>query len=497
MIRGKSIEITDKMTPHCASTLAQWIGAFNVIRNQKIIDNNAAYAAWKVAGEAGVKPAIDKATSAISKREGLEFLRQVPAEIRRNAGSCWHEDLTKALKGLSSAPRVRGKSKKRSCYVTKELFTVDPLDGENCVVRIRASSAKKDFYNYIVHVRLPFPADAAKNSLYISQQGRRFWLSIAYETGSDPVDEKSLRDSLNGLSAEELDAHVTGYDIGVVRQVTGSDGCVYHMADVAQRKLEQLERRRIRYQRRLSRIARANDRRLGTTGKKRQRTSGELRAAKKLTKLSEKRANIRRDTSHHISKAIAESAPVVAAFEDINLSNLTRRAKPKQCPETGKWLRNNAAAKSGLNRAILGLNLGQLRDFTAYKLIERDKLIVKVRAAYSSQECSVCGNTCKANRPSQALFSCIQCHHTENADDNAAKVIKKRGVEYVLSPAFTKLKAAKRVTTRKNKVQAFETASLGARGHGKPGVLPAQTDDGLNGQVHAGCGLRVQEASPD
>jgi len=93
-----------------------------------------------------------------------------------------------------------------------------------------------------------------------------------------------------------------------------------------------------------------------------------------IAKYPEKIAAIKMNNSHHISKAIADNTPLVAVFEDLKIKNMTRRAKAKQDPETGRWLRNNAKAKSGLKKALLGANLGQIRDLTKYKLRDRGKL---------------------------------------------------------------------------------------------------------------------------
>ncbi|PJE77320.1 hypothetical protein CI610_03764 [invertebrate metagenome] len=49
--------------------------------------------------------------------------------------------------------------------------------------------------------------------------------------------------------------------------------------------------------------------------------------------------------------------------------------------------------------------------------------MVAVNPAYTSQTCSVCGHTEKANRKTQANFKCVACGHTENADVQAAKNI--------------------------------------------------------------------------
>jgi hypothetical protein len=44
-----------------------------------------------------------------------------------------------------------------------------------------------------------------------------------------------------------------------------------------------------------------------------------------------------------------------------------------------------------------------------------------------------CGHTHPDNRKRQALFSCSDCGHTENADRNAAEVIKKRAIKLILN----------------------------------------------------------------
>ncbi len=456
-MRGHVVDITDKLTPESAPILAQWIGGANVIRNQKIRDNEATYQEWLKVG--GDKPAVDQAASHIHKLEGLEFLKDIPSPIRRNAASCWFQDMTATFKGIRKAPRSKGKGKKRSCYVTKELYTVDRLDDNHCVVRIRRSNKKADLHSYILNVRMPFHKADAANSLRISRQGARFWLSMAYRIEFDVPDEQAIRDSFAGLTEQTAAPLVGGYDIGVKRQVTDHEGRVFHLHNSEAEQLKRLEKRRIRYQRKYARMARANDRKAGTT--KRKRSNNEQAMSAKLAQMEAKRARIRKSESHRISKEIAEAAPIIAGFEDIKLNNLTRKPKAKVCPDTGKWLRNGARAKAGLNKAILSLNLGQIRIYTAYKLEQRGKLMVKVRAAYSSQECAECGHTEKANRPSQEVFQCQSCGHEDNADNNAARVIRKRAIQLALSDTFAKgAKKAKRITARKQ--QALDTASRGS-----------------------------------
>ena len=53
--------------------------------------------------------------------------------------------------------------------------------------------------------------------------------------------------------------------------------------------------------------------------------------------------------------------------------------------------------------------------------------IIKVNPAYTSQKCSSCGHTERANRPSQSEFRCCQCGLEINADLNASINIRVAG----------------------------------------------------------------------
>ncbi len=61
-----------------------------------------------------------------------------------------------------------------------------------------------------------------------------------------------------------------------------------------------------------------------------------------------------------------------------------------------------------------------------------------VKSAYSSQECSVCHYTDRANRPDQQTFCCAVCGHRLHADLNAATNIAKRLDDTELQACQTK-----------------------------------------------------------
>ncbi|HUH67573.1 MAG TPA: transposase, partial [Mycobacterium sp.] len=53
---------------------------------------------------------------------------------------------------------------------------------------------------------------------------------------------------------------------------------------------------------------------------------------------------------------------------------------------------------------------------------------VEVPPAYTSQRCHKCGHTCKENRESQAVFRCLSCGWTGNADTNAAVNVREEAL---------------------------------------------------------------------
>ena len=157
------------------------------------------------------------------------------------------------------------------------------------------------------------------------------------------------------------------------------------------------------------------------------------RSRRRLQRIGQYLGNVRKDFAHKTSRALLDDLRTrVIAFEDLKVKNMTARPKPKQ-DENGKWLKNGAGAKAGLNRILLGSAWGKVYHFTRCKALRAAMLTVKVAAPDSSQQCARCGHTHPDNRSSQAVFVCQRCGQTRNADENAARVIKQRGIPVVLS----------------------------------------------------------------
>jgi putative transposase len=110
----------------------------------------------------------------------FSFLKDIPCQIRRSAGARWVNAINAAKSGLRKHPKIKSKSKKRNCYVTNELFDVQALDDERCVIQLKQDATKKQRGKYLLGVVMPFAKKDAGKALYLSRKGRRFWLSMSH-----------------------------------------------------------------------------------------------------------------------------------------------------------------------------------------------------------------------------------------------------------------------------------------------------------------------------
>jgi putative transposase len=167
-------------------------------------------------------------------------------------------------------------------------------------------------------------------------------------------------------------------------------------------------RRAVALQRALSRSAR--------TGRNRDKTRAAL--AEIRGRERRRRLDFCAQTAHQLAIGHA-----LVALEDLKTRQMTRSAKG-----TVEQPGRNVAAKSGLNRAILGKGWHQFALALASAARYTGTTVVTVPAAFTSQRCSVCGHVDPKSRESQAVFRCTQCAHREHADVNAAKNILAAGL---------------------------------------------------------------------
>lgn len=396
-------------TAEQATVLSQWIGCARVIWNAKCDEDRYLRTFARKYLPLGTFPEVNKQYSHF-KSEDTAWLKKCPSQILRNSATIWHETYSDFLKGRCGRPQLKKRERGNYIWLTRELFQIEKVMGQ---WRLRIGSKTNTIG--VLPVRWHRKPQNPPNSIWIKVANGRWTVSFSYEDGHQAELGQTLDQHLEwlrGASQADLSKMVVGIDRGIARPVQTPTQC-FKPTDKALARQVRRECHIKRAQRKLAR------QQAGSNARKRTKT--------KIALLHQDTKNVREDFLHKTSRALADSSKVIV-LEDLKLKSMTARAKPKLCPDSGKWLRNNAAAKSGLNRALLGAGLYKLELFLSYKMVRANKPMFKVSAVNTSRECAVCGHTHETNRPNQATFHCQSCGHTDNADRNAACVITKRAI---------------------------------------------------------------------
>ncbi len=223
----------------------------------------------------------------------------------------------------------------------------------------------------------PVPAGAKSYRVTMDRAGR--W-HLAFAVIPDPVPAPG-----NG--------RVVGVDRGVAVSATLSTGELLTVPG-----LTAYERRRMRrLQRKLARAERGSTRR--------------IRVKHAIGRLRTRETDRRKDWAEKVTTDLARRFDLIRV-EDLKIGNMTRSARGI-AGDPGR----NVRAKSGLNRGIMQSGWGLLVRRLEDKAPGR---VEKIKAAFTSQRCSACGNVDAKSRESQARFACTACGFACHADVNAA-----------------------------------------------------------------------------
>lgn len=194
---------------------------------------------------------------------------------------------------------------------------------------------------------------------------------------------------------------VIGIDLGVKNIAVTSQGDVFSGEHI-EKKRKQYHSHRQRLQKR-----------------------GTRSAKRKIKIIGQKESRFRKDVNHVISKLLVTKAKALRyslALEE--LTNINKRVTVRR-----------------INRSErMSWAFAQLRSYITYKAELYGVPLAIIPAYYTSQTCSKCRHCEKVNRKSQAVFLCVSCGHTENADFNASKNIANLG-ELSISLLFAQPKA--------------------------------------------------------
>ena len=183
----------------------------------------------------------------------------------------------------------------------------------------------------------------------------------------------------------QTDKGAVGLDFGTHHAVAFSDGTIIDNPGFIKQS-----------QQKVHRLAQKSRRKRAPNFKKRIRPSRRWKKANKaVSKIQSKVARQRQDWQHKVAAEIVSCNSFVAT-EKLNLKNLTRKAKGKRKRQ-----------KSGLNRNLLDVGIGNLKGLIKYKVTEVGGIYIEVptRKVAPSQTCPGCGIKRKKDL-SQRVHAC-------------------------------------------------------------------------------------------
>jgi putative transposase len=316
--------------------------------------------------------------------EDKPWFRSCPYKITQGTikglATSWQE----YRKGKRKSPRFKSKKGRNICKTLSncQSDTAHIKDG-----KIRLQSLG---WLPVRSLAKRWPADAVIKSYRIMKEPSGYYLLLVGEVPGEvfkPSDK------------------VAGFDAGVIHILNDDAGHHIDMPRPLSRRLEKIKR--------LSRKAARQEK-------------GSANQKKTYAALAREHEKVRRERKawHHKLSTFAVRKYGAIAVEDLRLANMTRRPKAKPNAEGTGYDPNMAAAKAGLNRAILDNGIGSLYSMMEGKAKVAGRDFKRVPPQYTSRTCNVCGVIDKNSRLTQSSFVCTSCGHTENADTNAARNIR-------------------------------------------------------------------------
>lgn len=407
------IQLKANPNKHQKVILSQWMGCARFIWNAKCDEERYYTTFARKYCSIGTYAPIDQTFSQFKSKEYSPWLYQCPSQIIRNSAVNWYHTFQKFIKKQCGKPKRKPKTDRGSIHLTRELFKFDKAQDGVFRLFVGTKTNNIGYLSFKSHRPFNLP-----NSIYIKKACGQYTISFCYDDGeikSLPTDNEHLS-YLKYATRAYLNDHVVGIDRGVAIPAQASNQA-FDFTKGQKKNKTKAERYIKRLQRQLAKQQKKSNRRVKT----------KHRIAQHHAKVR----NIRKDFCHQTSRALVNSDAKIFIFEDLKTAQMTKKPKTKQ-DINGKFLPNHAKQKAGLNKAILDKGWHQLETFTKYKAYQAGKVVFKVPAPYTSQECANCDHIHPDNRRSQALFLCGSCGHIDHADRNASLVIKKRAINFIL-----------------------------------------------------------------
>lgn len=370
----KAVKIRLYPTAEQQTAIAQQIGAARYVYNRSLALRKFAYTKFGI--KLGKFDLIKRITT-LKERDKTSWLKDADSQALQQSIANMDKAYQHFFKG-GGFPKFKSRHHSRQSYQYPQRVKID---GSKVYLPkvgwVKCKGLREDFVGKI-------------KTVTVSHEANLYHAALLIDDGIETVPVCTNTNTI-------------GLDVGVSLVVADSEGGMTKPLDL----VHELTRLRVRAQQ-LSR--------------KKKGSKNRAKAKVKLAKQNLRIANMRKDFLHKLSLQYAENQGIVVV-EDLKIKNMTHSAKGTE-EKPGKQV----AQKRGLNRSITQQSWGLFFEMLEYKVIARGGKFVKVDPRHTSQTCNVCGHVSSENRLKQEKFVCKACGHRANADVNAAKNIRDRGI---------------------------------------------------------------------
>src|SRR5260221_3065069 len=240
------------------------------------------------------------------------------------------------------------------------------------------------------------PVEGKVKTCTVRRKGEKWFVCFAVEVEAEPLPE----------SSEQV-----GIDVGLEKFASLSNGEFVENP----RFLRKEEKALAKAQRKFDNV------------KNKHRSKIRGKAKKVVSRVHERIGNRRHDFVHQTSRRLVNRFGVIAV-EALNLKNMSKSPAPKpDADNPGHFLPNGASRKAGLNKSIGDAAWTMFRNVLSYKAESAGRQVVNVNPAYTSQDCSGCGNRVQ-KQLSERVHLCLICGLRLDRDTNAARNILQKAV---------------------------------------------------------------------
>jgi putative transposase len=332
--------------------------------------------------------------SLVSLKAEREWYADIHADVLQDMVKRVDLAFARFIKGDSNGkrsgkPRFKGKNR----YRTFAYQRVKP----NCIQGNQIELPKLGKIKFIQHRSIPDGFIIKRALVTLKADG--WYTTLSLEDVSVPDNPT--------IDIEATNANSIGVDAGLEYFAACSDGTMVEPPKFYRRSEEELAK--LLFQRELRKKG-------STAGRK---------LNHRIARLHQQIARQRRQWHFELAGELVDKAEVIFV-EDLKVSNMTKRNKPKQ-DEEGSFLPNGQSAKSGRNKSFADAGIaGFLNEILPYKAAKAGRLVVKVNPAGTSQHCAMC-LTRVPKQLSDRWHEC-SCGASMPRDLNSGILIKKVGL---------------------------------------------------------------------